>query len=182
MGGDIIGRAANGKFQKRRSRGAHSWHDPAKQEKFLIQLAATANISRSAEAAGLRTTGGYIYRQRDPMFRAAWDQALAEGVTRMRALLIEAGEAQAAVPRGADGEIDRIALAAFNPGLAMALVKMHGPTVDGEALGRGRPVPRSADELRALILEKLEAARAGRTPQEGAGRTPQEGGGVDDGA
>lgn len=169
MGEDIIARGSTGALQTRRSRGAHSWHDPRKQEAFLVELAATANISRSAAAAKLRTTGGYTYRQQNPVFRARWDAALIEGVARVRALLMEAAEAEAAVPRRPDGEIDRLALERYNPRTAMALIKMHGPTADGEALGRGRPVPRSADELRAVIRERLEQVRGLRAEADADG-------------
>lgn len=169
VGEEMIGRGAHGRLQKRRSRGEHSWHDAVKQDRFLVLLAATANISRAAAGAKLRATGGYIYRQRNPLFRERWDMALAEGVTRVRALLTEAGEAQATMPKTADGEIDREALKHFHPPLAMALLKMHEPTVKGEALGRGRPVPRSADALRALIRERLAEARAMRGGADGGG-------------
>lgn len=56
---------------------------------FLAALGACGNVTRSSALAGIDTTGPYNRRSRNPVFRDAWDQAVAER------------EARAAPPAGA---------------------------------------------------------------------------------
>lgn len=159
MGGDFIGRDGKGRFQTRASRGLRSWDDPANQEEFLNHLSATANVARSAEAAGLFVAGAYRLRQRDPQFRERWHLALCDGVARVEALLIEGAAALAEVPRTPDGEIDRLALKLYNPERALVALKVHGPTARGEASAPRRPFPLSSEALREIILVRIAEAQ-----------------------
>lgn len=159
MGGDFIGRDGLGRFQKRASKGPHSWDDPVNQDVFLTHLSATANVARSAKAAGLIVDGAYRLRNRNPEFRERWHLALCDGIARIEALLIEGAAALAEVPRTPDGEIDQLALKLYNPERALVALKIHGPTVRGEATGRGRPIPHSTDALRDIILLRIAEAQ-----------------------
>lgn len=57
--------------QTRKTANARAW-----KAKFLASLAATGNVSRSAEAAGVSRAFVYEYRVRQASFAAEWDAAL----------------------------------------------------------------------------------------------------------
>lgn len=43
---------------------------------FLTELRASGNVRQACEAAGIRRTAAYDYRDDEPAFRAAWDEAM----------------------------------------------------------------------------------------------------------
>lgn len=53
---------------------------PENKEKFLAELRQTANVSHSAKAAGFTRAAAYKNRDRDPDFKAAWEDALEEAI------------------------------------------------------------------------------------------------------
>jgi hypothetical protein len=71
--------------------GAGRW-SVARERRFLIELADSANVRRAAGAAGLSTAALYARRMRQPAFRAAWDLAIEAGKARLQAYLIEAAD------------------------------------------------------------------------------------------
>ena len=62
------------------------------EEAFLTELAVSANVQRSAAAAGFTAATLYRRRLRDRHFADAWDQALAIGRTCLEAYLVEAAD------------------------------------------------------------------------------------------
>ena len=80
------GRRRGGGTQVRRPRPEH-WNDTV-QQAFLAHLAATANVSASARAAGMTDQTCYRHRRSDAGFRAAWAAALDEGYVRLEAMLL----------------------------------------------------------------------------------------------
>lgn len=159
----IIALASNGR-QTRKLRTNASWTDPDKQNDFLAHLAMTCNVTESAASAGLTSRHvGYKLRMSDADFRARWDAAIDEGRQRLWGeLLALASKAIAPLPVPSEGDADP---PPPDPSLAIGLLKMHAGTKPvgagwGRAPGAGkapRRIPMSADELRALIFEKLSA-------------------------
>ncbi len=62
--------------------------DPVAKEKFLVELALTSNVSKSAREAGLDTFRIYAARKAFKGFRDAWQRALSEGYARLEANLL----------------------------------------------------------------------------------------------
>lgn len=54
--------------------------DKVRRARFLKTLAETANVTRSAEAAGISKLTAYIARDKSPLFRAAWQAALEHAI------------------------------------------------------------------------------------------------------
>ena len=77
-----------GREQQVRS-GGWQWSDEA-EEIFLDSLAASCNVSLSADAAGFSTPTVYRQRRLRPDFAGKWQAALAQGYARLEATLIEA--------------------------------------------------------------------------------------------
>lgn len=174
----VVRRGPNGRFQVRK--GGPGWEDPANQDAFLLTLSLTCNVTRAAAGVGLASRGAYDLRRRDTVFRERWQMALCDGVEFVRMRLIEGAMIEATVPVADDGELDRIAMRDWDPKTAARVVGMHPAAARGEPSGLGRPAPPTADDLRAIILEKLAAVRTagGNGGEEGGG---EEGGGEDGG-
>lgn len=81
-----------------------------RRERFLSALAVTGNVRLAARAAGQRcASGAYQLRRRDPDFATAWDQAIAEAVSRIEGGLVTRALAEiearsAALEQNAPGE------------------------------------------------------------------------------
>lgn len=77
----------NRRLQRRRKR--TTLFGVRRRQIFLEHLAATCNVTASAEAAGVHVTTTYVCRMRDEGFRADWDAALVQGYARLEAALLE---------------------------------------------------------------------------------------------
>mgnify|MGYP003627404104 CR=1 FL=1 len=98
--------------------------DEAAVERFLDTLASTQEVTKAARAAGVSTVTVYAYRERDPVFRAAWVAALdaADHVLRRVALRrIHEGFEQPVYYRGR--KIDT--LRKYNDALLINLIKLE---------------------------------------------------------
>lgn len=134
------------------------WSDEA-EARFLDVLAASCNVSASAEAAGFSKEALYRRRRTDPGFAQRWQAALDQGYARIELLLVQrAGEAlEGLVP---DPEAP---LAAMTVREAIMVLQLHRASVKGDARAPGwRARPRSLDEMRLSILSKLETIEAAR--------------------
>lgn len=56
-------------------KGRSEW-SPSAREKFLAELKATANVSRSSDAIGINRRTAYDWRRQHPDFAAEWDEAI----------------------------------------------------------------------------------------------------------
>lgn len=72
--------------------GPGRWSVKSERE-FLEELTASANVRAAARAAGVSAVSAYNRRRKWPAFRAAWDEAKAEGWARIELLLIHAATA-----------------------------------------------------------------------------------------
>jgi len=137
----------------------------AAEERFLAELAATANVRAAAEAAGFSTVAIYRRRMLWPGFASAWDEALEQGYVRIETMLVEA--ATDSLSR-APIDVDREAPVLTGPGMtvaeAMNLLKLHRSTVRGGAAQRydARAKAPDWDAVRASILRKIEAIERAR--------------------
>lgn len=109
-----------------------SWHDA-----FISALRASGVVRLACHAAGIARKTAYAHRERDPDFRAAWDDALEDGVD---VLVAEAR-------KRAVGSSDT---------LLIFLLKAHRPAVYRDNYRPPEPVPDfdlDAD-IRAMTTEE----------------------------
>jgi hypothetical protein len=128
------------------------WSDEA-EALFLDHLAASCNVTASAEAAGFTCAAIYKRRRRDPAFAQRWQAALEVGSARLNALLlqraIETLEGFAPDPE--------TPIPAMTVKDALAILGHHRREVEGGPRSRRQWArPRSLDELEESILRKLE--------------------------
>ena len=128
------------------------WSDAA-EARFLEVLAASANVSAAAEAAGFSTTAIYVRRLNQPQFAARWAQAMEVGYTRLECLALAAGtSALEGVPFAADHPMPDVTMADV-----LNLLKLHRVQVRGGAeqrYGWRRQEP-GIEEVRAEVLRKV---------------------------
>ena len=131
----------------------HRWSEEA-EALFLDHLAATCNVTASAEAAGFSREAIYKRRRHDPGFAERWQAALEQGYARIEmALVRRAADALEGFAPDPDTPIPEMTVQD-----AVTILKLHGPAVKGEGRAPGwRARPRSLDEMRDSILAKLEA-------------------------
>lgn len=133
--------------------GGKRWTDEA-EEIFLDHLGATCNYTLSAKRTGFSRQAIYQRRRRDAGFAERCQAAIAQGVARIDALLVEGAEAmlEGRAPDPASP------IAAMTVQDAIAILKLHRPSVTGEGRRPGwRGRPRSLDEVKESILRKLAA-------------------------
>jgi len=133
----------------------HRWSDEA-EETFFDHLAATANVSASAEACGFSVQALYTRRRKEPVFQERWDVALAQGYAHMEALLvqrsIEALEGFEPDPN------TPIIIRDMTVKDALILLGHHRRTIEGAPRSRrewAREPP--IEDVRAEILRRVEA-------------------------
>ena len=131
----------------------------AAEAKFLEVLAASANVSAAAEAAGFSTPAIYKRRLNDVGFALRWGQAMELGYTRLECLALAAGtSALEGVPLAADHPMPAVTMADV-----LNLLRLHRAQVRGGAeqrYGWRRQEP-EIEEVRAEVLRKVEAMERG---------------------
>jgi len=95
-----------------------------KRAQFLEELAQTANVVRSARAAGMPDYKAYRERRANPEFRAKWDAALDEGFDKLELLLLERATYGDAVPPEGEAKVGE-KQRAIPTALAMSLLKLR---------------------------------------------------------
>lgn len=130
------------------------WSDEA-EAVFLDHLAASCNVTASAEACGFSGRAIYARRRNDPAFAQRWQAALETGYAHIEALLMQR-TVEALEGFEPDPETPVLAPKTFNE--ARQLLGHHRNTVEGGPRSRRQWArPRSLDEMRDSILRKLEA-------------------------
>lgn len=129
------------------------WTDEA-EARFLDSLAATCNVTASAEATGFNTFSIYRRRRLDPAFARRWQAALEQGYARIEMALVQ---------RAADA-LEGLApdpgtpITTMTAELALKILARHRASIDAGTRGKRNWVrPRTLDEVRGSILTKLEA-------------------------
>ena len=148
----MMARAGKDGLQVIRSDGAR-WTGQA-EAMFLDSLAASCNVTASAQAAGFTTFSIYRQRRRDPAFALRWQAALEQGYARIEmALVRRAADALEGLAPDPDSPIPAMTVTE-----AIKVLGRHHAAVRGGQLSERRWYrPRSLDEVRDSILAKLEA-------------------------
>ena len=129
-------------------------HDEAKspadrhwRSRFLEHLAATSNVSRSAELVGVSPARAYKLRRADPDFARQWVAALAESYLHLEMEIIR---------RLRDGDLKTGDSDKFDFASAIRLLAAHR---DATARGQSQVRDVTAAEVRASIDRKIEDIR-----------------------
>lgn len=138
---------------KKRSGRASDWTE-AKADRFVAVLAETCNVTLAARA--IRRSISNIYKQRgkDANFRAAWDQALAIGYSRLEMMLLE--RALHGVEKKVIKNGETTVMREYSDRVALTLLRMHRETVAAAEDGVGHEEYQEACER---IIAKLERLR-----------------------
>ena len=115
--------------------------------RFIDNLAATSNVTLSAEAAGISTARAYKLRRADPDFARQWVAALAEGYLHLEMEVVR---------RLRDGDLKAGDGDKFDFANAIRLLAAHRA---GAAGGQSQIRNVSAAEVRASIDRKIEDIR-----------------------
>lgn len=147
----LYGRGKDG-LQVVRSTGKR-WSDEA-EALFLDSLAASCNVTASAQAAGFTPAALYKRRRGDPGFLERWEAALQQGYARLEALLVQrAIEALEGFAPDPETPLPQMTVQD-----ARAILGHHRATVAGGPRSRRQWArPRTLDDMRDSILAKLEA-------------------------
>lgn len=143
--------------QRMRSKGGR-WSDAA-EALFLDRLAASCNVTLSAEAVGFSPEAIYRRRRLDPGFAERWQAALEQGYARIEIMLVDAAtDALAGLKLDPASPIPKMTVAE-----ALAVLQLHRAAVKGDGpRPRWRARTRSLDEVKDSILAKLAAIEASR--------------------
>lgn len=112
---------------KRRT-GRPSKFSQAKADKFIKVLADSCNVMLAARTVRWPISAVYRHRTKDASFRAAWDEALAIGYSRLEMMMLERalhGVEKTIVLKNGDSKIMR----EYNDRIALALLRQHRDTV-----------------------------------------------------
>jgi hypothetical protein len=132
--------------------------DLAKKRVFLETLRRTANVTRSAKAAGIAPNTAYRHRARYPQFDLAWTEALIHALdvleTTMleRALRYNAALSEAGADSGDAGKIEP-----FSNGDAMRLIKLHRESLAQRRVELAAKLRARPEAVEGRILDELNA-------------------------
>jgi hypothetical protein len=151
--GRVVRPAVNNNTKIIRTTG-HRWSDAAERI-FLGHLAASANVTAAAEAAGFSTTAIYQRRMAEPGFAERWQLALEQGIARLEMQLVEIATSSLAgeqIP--ADKPIPRM-----TPAEAMNLIKLHRAAIHGGRPQRydWRTILPAIEVVEGEVLRKIKA-------------------------
>lgn len=148
----VVRRGIDGQLQVRRARPGTLTQ--AAVDCFLAHLAASANVTAAADAAGFDSSNFYALAERDRVFAQSWREALETGYERLEAALLQGWFA----PEGGDWADGLSTAIPMNAEQAIHLLNQHRNTVrlQGELADKrkGRP-ERSSLEFATQRLEQV---------------------------
>ena len=179
-GEDAMG-PGNGRPVQRRAARANGW-TKARRAAFLAELAASCNVVRAHEAAGMASSGVYRLRQRDPEFAAQWQAALEIGYERLETALVRraleaVGETAGEFPVEALDERSE-PVEKMTVDQAIRILTFHRESIrQGQARTRkaqARHVATQEETDAALIkrIRMVERQRAANAPPRGSDAAP----------
>jgi len=141
---------------------------------FLAALTETANVRRSAKAAGMSLAAAYALKRRDPTFAGAWKEALEIGYSEVEmALLRESLNGSERIETVKEGENKTLkyikTVRSFNFSVAVRLFMAHRAEVLAFRLARGDEAPDTGSIEETEHYLALIRARLGETDDETAG-------------
>lgn len=152
VGGELVLGAGKNGLQKRVGRPS-DWTE-AKAEKFIQVLADGCNVSLAARTVRRSIANVYAQRAKDANFRAAWDQAIATGYSRLEAMMLERAlhGTEKLVTVNGHSKIMR----EYNDRVALALLRHHRDAASAFDAGTDDEDYREACER---IIDKLARIR-----------------------
>lgn len=156
---DLLATTALGGAQLKRV-GEGRWSQ-AKEKAFFDELAATANVKRAAEAAGVSANAVYARRIKQPLFRAKWAAVLDSGRAAIEMKLVEAAN-KSFDPEAMDlGEVQpKVSVAE-----AIRIVQLHGSKAERESIAELEPPEDEVEAIRERLFNKLERLRKREMPR-----------------
>ena len=131
-----------------------------KEKLFFAELAATANVKRAAEAAGISTAAIYARRTKQPLFRARWEAVLETGRAAIEMKLVEAANKSF--------DADALDLGEVEPKVSVAeairIVQLHGSKAQRHSVEQLEPPAGEIDAIRERLLNKLQRLRKREIP------------------
>ena len=131
--------------------GNKSW-TKAKEQRFLSALAATCNVSRACDEAGVGMTSVYRRKKQNAAFRSAWLSAMAIAYQQLELVLLERAfngtEKLVNVRAGAPTTMRE-----YSNQLGVQLLKMHR---DSAAEAEFEPEKQEIEEVRERLVRKLQ--------------------------
>ena len=150
------GGAVRGGSEPKRTAARRSDWTAAMAELFIETLADSCNVTLAARAIGRSVTNVYLHRNRDASFRAAWEQALTIGYSRLEMMLLERalhGVEKTVVLKDGSESVMR----EYSDRTALALLRHHRDAVATSA----QPVAEQEYvEARDRIMARIERIRA----------------------
>jgi len=139
-----------------------SW-TPTKEDRFLLELSATCNVSAACRAVRMSVRSAYWRRAKDEAFRAAWAVAVEEGYAQLERVMLEraiAGDRKPVFYHGTEVA----SVTEYPDRIAMVLYAHH------KARSVRLSATMTADEIaeaRAKLAKRLALIRARRIAAEG---------------
>ncbi len=149
--------AANGRAVQKRRNGRRHLFDRKKKEIFLEHLAASCNVTASAQAAGVNLATPYVHRMKDRDFAEKWWLALEQGAAKLVALRLqrEVEKAEQLTLEGAMPPDERTVIDLVK---LLAQMREVSRELAGEKGRTGRPVEvASIDESCRALAKRLRA-------------------------
>lgn len=138
---------------------APQWNEEQRQT-FLDTLAECSNVAASERAARMMPGSAYRERRRSADFRAAWDEALCEGYTRLELVLLERALG-GVVSRTTKTEKGQEVKEQFSDRLGMALLSAHRSTVTAARAARPAVDGESARDWLSRKLSEMNKRMGG---------------------
>jgi hypothetical protein len=136
-------------------RAGHDRWSQAKEKIFFDELAATANVRRAAEAAGVSTNAVYARRMKDRLFKAKWAAVLESGRAAIEMKLVEAANKSFDVDDLETGDVEpKVSVAE-----AIRIVQLHGSKAQQSAIEELEPPAEEIEAIRERLFKKLERLR-----------------------
>lgn len=127
----------------------------AREKIFFEELAATANVKRAAEAAGVSTNAVYARRMKDRLFKAKWAAVLESGRAAIEMKLVEAANKSFDPDKFDTGDVEpKVSVAE-----AIRIVQLHGSKAQQSAIEELEPPAEEIEEIRERLFKKLERLR-----------------------
>jgi len=153
-------KARKGKAGKKGKQG--QW-TPEKEAIFFHELAMICNVAAALRKAGMVRFTSRVYerRKRDPEFRTAWNEAVAESYAMLELEMLARG--RAGDKRPAPGNEAEKRLREISTSLGLQLLKLHQSQMRGRAPAAQRPMrgAKLRDQLEARLDEIARRLGAG---------------------
>ena len=141
-------------------RAGHDRWSQAREKIFFEELAATANVKRAAQAAGVSPNAVYARRMKHPLFKAKWAAVLESGRASIEMHLVEAANKSFDPDELDTGGVEpRVSVAE-----AIRIVQLHGSKAQQQSIEELEPPAEEIEEIRERLFHKIERLRKREMP------------------